>query len=218
MAGLPVLVFICRDGTLPSAPYGSVGAGDPAGCVTETGSPFVILNEVKNPYPQRRATGSEPGWICLWQIAFVPNAGRPMTAPTSETENIRQQRTPVRHGTRLDLPAANCIRSECRAANDRPYDGNGGQIARATVGTSGYADEQCSSLRAVILNSQLSILNSIAAFPKTLPRSAPGCQARWLCGAWNRRLRRRRRSWFSSTPNRWPCRRTVRSSPRPPRG
>ena len=31
--------------------------------------------------------------------------------------------------TRLDLPPANCIRSECRAANDRPYSGNRKQRA-----------------------------------------------------------------------------------------
>ena len=38
---------------------------------------------------------------------------------------LRQQtiQPGFRHGTALDLPAANCIRSECRAANDRPYGG-----------------------------------------------------------------------------------------------
>jgi len=68
---------------------------------------------------------------------------------------VRYRRTIARQGdpsgylvaTRPDLPAANCIRAECRAANDRPYGKRrtgiarpygwnrtcrGGQIARAT--------------------------------------------------------------------------------------
>ena len=35
-------------------------------------------------------------------------------------------------GTRLDLPAANCIRPECRAAADRPYGGRGRPMTAPT--------------------------------------------------------------------------------------
>ena len=68
-------------------------------------------------------------WICLRQIAFVPNAGRAMLVPTRETETRRLPRgahcAPTRADARrrdgaLDLPAANCIRSECRTSNARP--------------------------------------------------------------------------------------------------
>ena len=76
--------------------------------------------------------------ICLRQIAFVPNAGRAMLVPTQRhgknvgtriaRPRLRSKQSPGRAislrccGTaRLDLPPANCIRSECRTSNARPY-------------------------------------------------------------------------------------------------
>ena len=57
-----------RRGVEDAAPYGGYGIG----------TDFVILSAAKDPYPPRSVDA-----ICLRQIAFVPNAGRPVAAPTA---------------------------------------------------------------------------------------------------------------------------------------
>ena len=94
---IPVLVIgltqlsFCRDGTLPSATRrGSCSGAQCAPRSRVRGSTCVGTSIARPRLRSKQSPGraiqpgplSRLGWICLRQIAFVPNAGRAMLVPT----------------------------------------------------------------------------------------------------------------------------------------
>ncbi len=88
--GLTQLSF-CRDGTLPSATRrGSCSGAQCAPRSRVRGSTCVGTSIARPRLRSKQSPGraiqpgplSRLGWICLRQIAFVPNAGRAMLVPT----------------------------------------------------------------------------------------------------------------------------------------
>ena len=90
------------------------------------------------------------------------HVGTSLACPVCEANN-RPQGDPLQPAVDRDLPAANCIRSECRTSNARPCNGNEGRITKPDLYELGLTGRPDSRQKRLALQKRLNLPENMSA-------------------------------------------------------